>query len=480
MEIIGMSETFSSPESTNSPNPPQLNNNTDAEGRYLTTSTVDSEATILEEDSRPNIYTEEVVLTEEPLAKPKRKFNPRLLLLIGAVLAAGYFGWQYFAPKPVATFIAVSGRIEADETDIAAKTGGRVATMLVREGEQVSAGQAVAKIEDLEVNEQLKGAVAQVNSVKQEAAQAQLEVAVADSRIQEAAANLQQSKGDSRGRVDQASSTVAVAKAQLSQAQAQVGEAQAQIKQANAEWQLARKNRDRYSQLVKDGAVNRQQFDQAETTAATAQAKLESAQAGLAVRFAAVKTAGDQFTAAQGGLTQNQSTQMNPVIRNSQLAAYQQQKQQAYAKLAAAQAKVQNAVASQQQVQKRLDSFQVNSPLTGVVQSRAVEPGAVVATGKTLLTVIDPKAVYLRAYVPEGDLSKIHVGQTARILLDTDTKQSLTAKVSSIDPKASFTPENIYFKKDRVRQVFGIKLSINQDRDYAKPGMPAEAEIDLK
>jgi HlyD family secretion protein len=424
--------------------------------------------------------SESIVVEEELPLKQKNRFNPLLLLPMVVVLGAGYFGWQYLAPKPAATFIPVSGRVEADETDIAAKTGGRIAAILVREGDLVIAGQVVAKIEDLEVNEQLKGAAAQVNSVKQEAAQAQLEVAVADSRIQEAAANLAQSKGDSRGRVDQANSTVEVAKAQLVQAQAQVGEAQAQIKQAKAEWQLAQKNRDRYSQLVKEGAVNRQQFDQAETTADTAQAKLDSARAGLAVRLATVKTASDQFTAAQGGLTQNQSTQLNPIIRNSQLSAYQQQKQQAYSKLAAAQAKIQNAVASQQQVQKRLDSFQVQSPLAGVVQSRTLEPGAVVATGKTLLTVIDPKAVYLRAYVPEGDLSKIHIGQTARILLDTDSKQALTAKVSSIDPKASFTPENIYFKKDRVRQVFGIKLLIDQDRDYAKPGMPAEAEIDLK
>ncbi len=252
-------------------------------------------------EASPAVADAELVTAAED-SPPKPRFNPRWLLPIGALLTAGYFGWQYFAPKPAARFISVSGRIEADETDIAAKTGGRVAAILVREGDQITAGQAVAKIEDLEVDEQLKGAAAQVNSVKQEAAQAQLEVAVADSRIQEATANLQQSKGDSRGRVDQASSAVAVAKAQLSQAQAQVGEAQAQIKQANAEWQLARKNRDRYSQLVKEGAVNRQQFDQAETTADTAQAKLESAQAGLAARRAAVKTASDQFAAAQGGL----------------------------------------------------------------------------------------------------------------------------------------------------------------------------------
>ena len=444
-----------------------------------TVSTPDS-ATESTDASKQIAAPDGTIAPEAPLATPKHKFNPRLLLPLGAILAAGYFGWQYFAPKPAATFIQVSGRIEADETDIGAKTGGRVTAILVREGDRVQVGQVVAQIEDLEVNEQLNAAAAQVNSVKQEAAQAQLDVSVGDSRIQEATANLAQSKGDSQGRVNQANSLVAVARAQLAQAQAQVGEGQAQIRQTKSELQLARKDRDRYSQLVTAGAINRQLFDQAQSKADTAQAKLDSASATLSARDAAVKTASDQLTAAQGSLTQNQSTQLNPAIRSSQLAAFQQQKQQAYAKLAAAQAKIQNAIASQQQIQKRLDSFKVKSPINGVVQSRSIEPGAVVATGKTLLTVIDPKAVYLRAYVPEGDLSKIHVGQSARVLLDTDSKQTIRGKIGSIDPKASFTPENIYFKKDRVRQVFGIKIAIDQDRDYAKPGMPADAEIDLK
>ena len=233
---------------------------------------------------------EGTIALEAPLAKPKPKFNPRSLIPIAAIVAAGYFGWQYFAPKPAPTFIQVSGRIEADETDIGAKTGGRVTAISVREGDRVRVGQVVAQIEDLEVNEQLNAAAAQVNSVKQEAAQAQLDVSVADSRIQEATANLQQSKGDSQGRVNQANSLVAVARAQLTQAQAQVGEAQAQIRQAQSELQLAIKDRDRYSQLVTAGAINRQLFDQAQTKADTAQAKLDSARATLAARTAAVKT----------------------------------------------------------------------------------------------------------------------------------------------------------------------------------------------
>jgi HlyD family secretion protein len=267
---------------------------------------------------------------------------------------------------------------------------------------------------------------------------------------------------------------------QFIQAQAQADQARTQVKQAKAELKLAKDDLDRFSKLVRAGAINRQQFEQARTKADTAQATFDNAVAGVAVREAAVKSAADQLTALRGGLAQSESTQLNPTIRSSQLAALQQQKQQAIARLAAAQAKVQSAISAQQQIQKRLDSFEIKSPIDGVVQDRPVEPGAVVATGKTLLTLINPKAIYLRAYIPEGDLSKIYIGKPARVLLDSDSQPPLKAKVSAIDPKASFTPENIYFKKDRVRQVFGIKLAIQQDRDYAKPGMPADAEIDLK
>jgi HlyD family secretion protein len=411
---------------------------------------------------------------------PKRRLNPRILLLVGAVLAAGYLGWRYFAAQSSANLLQVSGRIEADETDIGAKTGGRITAILVHEGDPVQAGQVVAKMEDLEVNEQLLGSAAQANAAKQEAVQAKLDIEVADSRIQESTANLAQAKGDSRGQVDQATANVSAAQAQLIQAQAQVGQAQAQIKQAEAELRQARADQDRFSKLVGAGAINRQQFEQARTKTNTAQATYENAVAGLAVRQAAVNSAADQLEALRGGLAQSKSTQLNPTIRNSQLLAFQQQKQQAIARLAAAQEKVRSAVAAQQQIQKRLDSFEIKSPIDGIVQDRPLEPGAVVASGKTLLTIINPKTIYLRAYVPEGDLSKIYIGKPARVLLDSDSQPPLKAKISAIDPKASFTPENIYFKKDRVRQVFGIKLAIEQDRDYAKPGMPADAEIDLK
>lgn len=410
----------------------------------------------------------------------RRKFNPRLFIPVGVAIAGiSYATWQ-FLPRPAATTLPLSGRIEADETDIGAKTAGRVQSISVREGDEVQQDQVVARLSDEEVNAQLQGAIAQVAAAKQEEQQARLDIAVADSRIQEAQLNLQQSRGDATGRIGQATSNVSGARAQLSQAQAQVKQAEAQLKEAQARLRLARKDRDRYAQLVAQGAINQQQFDQAQSSVETAQASVETAQATLEARQDAARAAQDQLNAAESGLTQVQSTGLNPDIRSAQLEGFLRQRQQAQAKLAAAQAKVKTAIANQQQIQKRLDSFVVKSPIHGVVTARPVEPGAVVATGKILLTVIDLNTVYLRGYIPGGEIGKIRVGQRAHVFLDSAPDTPMSAKVAAIDPRATFTPENIYFRNDRVQQVFGVKIAIDDPGGFAKPGMPADGEILFK
>jgi HlyD family secretion protein len=125
----------------------------------------------------------------------------------------------------------------------------------------------------------------------------------------------------------------------------------------------------------------------------------------------------------------------------------------------------------------QLAYLNVVSPIAGVVTARTVEPGAIVGSGKTLLTVINPDTVYLRGYIPEGEIGQVRVGQSAKVWLDSRPQQPLMATVSAIDTQASFTPENIYFKNDRVEQVFGLKLRIEQPNGFAKPGMPADAQI---
>ncbi len=123
--------------------------------------------------------------------------------------------------------------------------------------------------------------------------------------------------------------------------------------------------------------------------------------------------------------------------------------------------------------------LRIVSPINGVVTARSTEPGAVVVPGQTILSVIDLNNVYLRGFIPEGQIGKVRIGQAAQVFLDARPDQPIEGKIIQIDPQGSFTPENIYFKNDRVKQVFGVKIGLTNPAGYAKPGMPADARITL-
>src|SRR6202034_1688172 len=90
---------------------------------------------------------------------------------------------------------------------------------------------------------------------------------------------------------------------------------------------------------------------------------------------------------------------------------------------------------------------------------------------------LDLTKVYLRGFVPEGQIGKVKLGQPARIYLDSSPKSPLEAEVGRIDPQAACTPENTYFRDDRVKQVVGLKLQLKTGFGFAKPGMPADGEV---
>ncbi|AFZ31126.1 secretion protein HlyD family protein [Gloeocapsa sp. PCC 7428] len=400
----------------------------------------------------------------ESPAKVRRKANPRLLIPIGLILvgAVGFSIW-YFSSRPRTDALQLSGRIEGYPTNLGAKVGGRIEFVTVREGDRVRKNETIVGLDDAEIQAQLQGANARLSAAQQQEQQARLQIAVAQSQIEEAQFNLQQSQGDARGRIAQAEANVAAAEAQLNQTQAQLIEARSQL-------ELARKERDRFQQLLQAGAITQQQFDQTQATFQTAQATLQS-------REAAIDAAQKQVSAAQGALVQAQTASLNPNIRNTQLNALRRQLDVARSQLAAAQAEVKNAQASRQQIQAQIADLNVVSPIDGVVLTRSVEPGEVVATGRTLLTLIDPNTVYLRGFIPGGQIANVRIGQRANVFLDSAPDRPLAARVTAIDTQASFTPENIYFREDRVRQVFGVKLSIDDPQGFAKPGMPADGEI---
>ncbi len=158
-----------------------------------------------------------------------------------------------------------------------------------------------------------------------------------------------------------------------------------------------------------------------------------------------MNAARDQLRRLQGGFAQVQTTGLNPDIRDAQLSGFYQQRQQAVAQLKQAEAQIKTAQEKQKEIQAQLNYLNVISPIDGVVTARPIEPGAVVATGKTMLTVMDLTSVYLRGYVPEGEIGKIRVGQAAQIFLDSNPNQGLTARCRRSIPKRRLRPKMFTF-----------------------------------
>lgn len=393
------------------------------------------------------------------------RFRPKLALALPLVLLliGGAVGLRYWLTPTKEDAIALSGRIEGYETNLGAKVGGRIAEITVREGDSVQPGQVVARLDDAELQAQLEAAQAEVTAAQQLVNQAQMQVSVVESQIQEAQLTLQQSQGEAAGRVSQSTASVAAAQAQLAEAEARVQESQSALG-------LAQIDRDRFAALAAQGAISQQQLDQAQT-------QVETTQATLTARQAAVAAAQQQVSASQGALTQAQTTEFNPEIRTAQVERLKTQQNQARAQLAGAEANLKQAQAVQAEIAARQDDLLIKSPIAGVVVTRTTEPGEVIAPGATVLTVVDLNQVYLRGYIPQGEVGQVRVGQSAQVFLDSAPDQPLAATVAAVDAEASFTPENIYFKDDRVAQVFGLKLTLENPGGFAKPGMPADGEI---
>jgi membrane fusion protein YbhG len=142
-----------------------------------------------------------------------------------------------------------------------------------------------------------------------------------------------------------------------------------------------------------------------------------------------------------------------------------------------ARARVAEANAALTLAQTQLDYARLTSPLSGVVLSKSIEPGEYVAPGTPVVTVGDLENPWLRAYIDETDLGRVQLGQKVLVSTDTYPGKKCEGVLSFIASQAEFTPKNVETRKERVKLVYRIKVTIPNPNLELKPGMPADAEI---
>ncbi len=390
----------------------------------------------------------------KPERREPRKGSGRrvvLLIVIAAVAGGAYLVWRLFfaAPAVPPNIVALSGRIEGDDSAISPKTAGRILEIRFREGDSVKAGEVIARLSDEQIRAREEQASAAVLAAESSSKSARDQIGVLDQQLEQNQLHTAQSKADADGRVRQAEADLAAAEADLAQQE--------------ASYQLAAFDRDAYTRLAETGAASERQAKQANSTAGQQQA--------------AVAAARRRVDAARGALATAKANLDTPAIREAQVAMVRRQIAQQQAQVASAEASTAEARAQLAEAEANRQDLIVRAPFDGVVATRAAEPGEVVTAGTTLVTLLDLTKVYLRGFVPEGQIGKVKLGQAARVYLDSNPNQPLEAYVSRIDPEATFTPENTYFRDERVKQVVGVKLQLKTGSGYAKPGMPADGEI---
>lgn len=142
---------------------------------------------------------------------------------------------------------------------------------------------------------------------------------------------------------------------------------------------------------------------------------------------------------------------------------------------AAAQVDVARAAVDQAAVQ--LDYTQLRSPMDAVVISRNIEPGETVNPGREVITVSDLSRVDLKIYVPETQIGKVRPGGSADVTIDTFPDKTFAGIVAFVSPEGEFTPKIIQTKKERVKLVYLVKVSIDNPLRELKAGMPADARL---
>ncbi len=221
---------------------------------------------------------------------------------------------------------------------------------------------------------------------------------------------------------------------------ADIDRARAAVESAGAVYEEAKRNLERYEALFEIKAVSEQDRD-------AMKRHRDPARAGLAESRAALRQ-------AESGLKKIDATE--------------EERQAAMAQIEALEA-------TRRLAEIQLGHTRLTAPFEGIVTSRNVEPGEVVTTGREVLTVSDLSRVDLKIYVNETDLGNVHPGQAVDVKIDTFPEKTYRGTVSYISPEGEFTPKIIQTRKERVKLVYLVKVSIPNERLELKTGMPADA-----
>ncbi len=345
-----------------------------------------------------------------------------LLLLLGLAVG-GYTLWSQSHAEGAAAPVRLSGNVDIRSVNLSFRVGGRMAAAMVDEGARVQAGDELARLDAEPLEIALRQTEANVES-------ARLAVSMAEKEAASLKATLDLRRAGYR-------------KEQVEQARASL-EAQ-RVLFANAEREYKRQQA-----LVAKGAVSQSSYDAARREYESQRALVEVASAKRA--------------------------EMEAGYRPEEIAQAEAQYEAALAAVETKRAQLSAAEVAREQVALNLSDTRLISPSAGIIMTRVLEPGSMVAAGSPVYVLSLREPVRVRAYIDEPLLDRVHLGQKVRVL--TDGGKTYEGTIGFISPKAEFTPKTVETADIRTTLVYRLRIVLEGDEAAAlNQGAPVVVEI---
>jgi multidrug resistance efflux pump len=367
---------------------------------------------------------------------------------LGIAVAAGVGCWWKLSEKQET--LNLPGIVEIQEVRLASKVGGRVARVVVAEGDIVEAGQPLVYFEVPELEAQRYQLEAKVQSVS-----AELDRAIAGARVEDRAT---------------AKATVDMARARWQKLVAgprveEIDQARADVKVAEADLQWAERDLDRASKLAPKIALSKADQDAAHAAQLRASGRLSAAAARLKLLETGTRPEEIDEAAADLARAKAQFDLLEAGTRPEDIAEIR-------ARLAEAKARL-------QEVDVKLAEAVVVAPEKAVVEVLAVRKGDVVTANQPVIRVLRAEDMWVKVFVPETELGKVRLRQKVEVTVDSYPGRNFQGEVIQVASISEFTPRNVQSPDERRHQVFAVKVRVADPQGVFKSGMAAQVVLPL-
>jgi multidrug resistance efflux pump len=340
-----------------------------------------------------------------------------IVLLIVAAVGAAVYVYATRAP----TSLTLTGVVTTNDVIVSSQVAGQIGQLLVKEGDQVTAGKLVAVI--------------QPDELKADTAYYAQNAAGLSSQVQETEAAL---------RLEQKQTAD-----QIAQTQSMLAATQAQLQAARADLENARLTYTRTEQLAAQKVASAQELDIARTTRDGAQAKVDSL----------VK----QVDAQQSAVALARANAEQVAARRSTVESTQHMQAAAAAQRAKADV--------------RLAYTDIHTPIAGIVDTLAARGGEYVTPGQPIMTLINPDDLWVRVDVEETYIDRVRIDDVLTVRLPSGAEHKGTVFYKSAD--AGFATQRDVSRTKRDIRTFEVRLRVDNTERRLAVGMTAYVILPL-